>query len=401
MNCISLNIRGARGSSKKTWVQGLKKENYVSFLAMQETKYEVMNSAILKGFWGRSNFAYEFAPAIGRSGGLVSVWDPSIFLIKKSVKDRNFLLCIGNIRGIDADIFILNVYAPQEANLKSLLWDKISRLIASNAGFWLVMGDFNEVRSERERFNSNYCATSSDRFNDFIRQADLIEYGMGGRKFTYMSSDGSKLSKLDRVLVNSLVKDLWPHATVSALPRKYSDHCPVLFKPFAKDFGPIPFKCFNSWIDLPGFKDVVIKAYGEAVTSGPPDKRFMYKLKAVKGAIKSWIAVKREKQTCKYIELTDKIEALEITAESRLLTNDELQNRLLWKKELFELDEAKGRDLRQKARIKWQVDGDENSAYFHSHLNSNVKNSRVNGLMINGTWQEDPNVIKKEFFLSF
>lgn len=57
-------------------------------------------------------------------------------------------------------------------------------------GIWVVRGDFNLVRSSSERLNSAFCVTSSNHFNDFILNAHLSEYNMGGGRFTYMSSDG-------------------------------------------------------------------------------------------------------------------------------------------------------------------------------------------------------------------
>lgn len=46
----------------------------------------------------------------------------------------------------------------------------------------------------------------------------------------------------------------------------------------ALDFGPCPFKCFESSISKSGFTVVVKKAFEEANVLGPLDKRFMLKL---------------------------------------------------------------------------------------------------------------------------
>ena len=64
-------------------------------------------------------------------------------------------------------------------------------------GNWLFMGDFNEVRSREERFSEHACLTSMAAFNNFIRLADLVDFSMGGRRFTRMSDDGLSLSKID------------------------------------------------------------------------------------------------------------------------------------------------------------------------------------------------------------
>lgn len=58
------------------------------------------------------------------------------------------------------------------------------------------------------------------------------------------------------------------------------------------------------------------------------------------------------------------------------------------RKELDDLEAAKWRDICQKARIKWLVECDENSSFFHGSVKNNLKNSRINGLTINvcGRW---------------
>ncbi|GJX67804.1 hypothetical protein Tco_0303531 [Tanacetum coccineum] len=52
--------------------------------------------------------------------------------------------------------------------------------------------------------------------------------------------------------------------------------------------------------------------------------------------------------------------------------------------------------LRQKARIKWDIEGDENSKFFHSVIKRRNNKSNIRGLMVNGLWCEDPYLIKAE-----
>lgn len=87
-----------------------------------------------------------------------------------------------------------------------------------------------------------------------------------------MPSKGSSLSNIDRFFVNSGFVDKWPEASVTVLPRSCSDHRPFVLKCNAFDYGRVSFKCFDSWLEKPGFVDMVLKAYRDAVVSGPPDK---------------------------------------------------------------------------------------------------------------------------------
>ncbi|XP_021999377.1 uncharacterized protein LOC110896221 [Helianthus annuus] len=51
-------------------------------------------------------------------------------------------------------------------------------------------------------------------------------------------------------------------------------------------------------------------------------------------------------------------------------------------------------DLKQRSRVKWAVEGDENTSFFHNIVNANQSSNRINGLMMNGVWETDPPLIK-------
>ncbi|GKF12317.1 hypothetical protein Tco_0050243, partial [Tanacetum coccineum] len=50
--------------------------------------------------------------------------------------------------------------------------------------------------------------------------------------------------------------------------------------------------------------------------------------------------------------------------------------------------------LRQKARIRWDAEGDENSKNFHSYVRRRNNMSNIRGLTINEVWSGDPALIK-------
>ena len=78
-----------------------------------------------------------------------------------------------------------------------------------------------------------------------------------------------------------------------------------------------------------------------------------------------------------------------------------LNERAVCRSRLQELDESKAMDLKHKARCKWQIEGDENTSFFHGLVNSNIKCNRVNGLNIDGIWVSDPKIIKEKVFSFF
>lgn len=68
---------------------------------------------------------------------------------------------------------------------------------------------------------------------------------------------------------------------------------------------------------------------------------------------------------------------------------------------IMEIEEAKLRDLQQKAKVKWIKDGDDNTKFFHGSIKQNIRSSRIQGLSVNGEWCNDPGRVKVAFFEHF
>ncbi|KAJ0757712.1 putative RNA-directed DNA polymerase [Helianthus annuus] len=298
-------------------------------------------------------------------------------------------------------INFVNVYAPNEASSRRALWSELLAIRNSLQGLWVLMGDFNEVRSANERMNSEFVAANADAFNQFILSAGLGEYNMGGGNFTYISDNGKKLSKLDRYLVCLGFKEQWPNASVLALDRVASDHRPIVLSTVQSDFGHIPFRFFNSWFEFPGFLDFVLQKCGSFSFSGPGDLALAIKLRWLKNNIKSWLKMEKVNKEGLYGTKKRRLAILESMAEERMLLEVELEERADCRNYMAEFDRIKHLDLKQKSRSKWAIEGDENSAFFHQIINSNISTNRLNGLMIDGTWITNPLSIKESLYEFF
>ncbi|GKE57825.1 kinase-like domain, beta-lactamase/transpeptidase-like protein [Tanacetum coccineum] len=66
----------------------------------------------------------------------------------------------------------------------------------------------------------------------------------------------------------------------------------------------------------------------------------------------------------------------------------------IWSKDRFEKEMEYGNMMRQKARVKWDVEGDENSNFFHSYVKRRNNKCNLRGLMVNEVWCEDPRIDK-------
>ncbi|GJU73342.1 hypothetical protein Tco_1264747 [Tanacetum coccineum] len=103
-------------------------------------------------------------------------------------------------------------------------------------------------------------------------------------------------------------------------------------------------------------------------------------------------------ESAKATNLRNTLNIIDIKVETSPLTQVDIDSRTFVVKELFDLECHKINDLWQKAKIKWALEGDENSKLFHGVINNRVNKSRINGLSIYGSWVKDPNTIKNHIF---
>ncbi|GJR22158.1 RNA-directed DNA polymerase, eukaryota [Tanacetum coccineum] len=143
----------------------------------------------------------------------------------------------------------------------------------------------------------------------------------------------------------------FPLISAICLDRHLSDHRPILLKEVFSDFGPTPFRFYHSWLELPGFDDLVSKFWNS------------FTLDDSNGGV----------------------------------TDDILLSRLEVLKQLHDVQSSNNRDIMQKAKIRWAIEGDENSKYFHAIINKKRANLSVKGIMVDGDWIVEPDLVKQEF----
>lgn len=188
------------------------------------------------------------------------MWDPAVFIKENIWCDINFVIVQGQWINLTGTYFMVNIYGPHDTDAKVILWQKILSFIHHHNGRYVLFGDLNEVHEESERFGSTYSTTEAQTFNSFIDSSGLKEMMMGGRFFTWMNKSGSKMSKLDRFLISEEVMDDNTDLKAMVLDRLWSDHSPILLHSQKTDYGPTPFKFFQSWFQRKDVDEVVKKA---------------------------------------------------------------------------------------------------------------------------------------------
>nr|GEW93144.1 RNA-directed DNA polymerase, eukaryota [Tanacetum cinerariifolium] len=81
---------------------------------------------------------------VGNSGGILCIWEATVFKKENVTISDNFIAIYGSWLPNNAKILFIAVYAPQQSSSKAILWDYISVLLSRWNGETIVMGDFNE-----------------------------------------------------------------------------------------------------------------------------------------------------------------------------------------------------------------------------------------------------------------
>ncbi|GKE26600.1 putative RNA-directed DNA polymerase, partial [Tanacetum coccineum] len=296
---------------------------------------------------------------------------------------------------------LVNVYGPQQSSQKKALWIELHSLISSRNAIWIIFRDFNAVRFPKERVGCSFSISEATTFNDFIAKSGLLDFQMGNHRFTRFNREGTKMSKLDRFLVSQNFFNFWNNASVSALPRTLSDHCPVLLSVGMKHNGPKAFKIFDHWFTVPGFDSLVNKSWSEGLYNGTTDIILKNKLKKLKADIKEWNYSKRVESNRLKEELKKRIFEWDQKAELGSLSPNDVDAREELLIELMHLDQNDRNSLKQKSRVKWAIEGDENTKFFHTLENKKERKQAINGLIWNGSWTEDIDTIKNAAFAHY
>ncbi|GJV32249.1 RNA-directed DNA polymerase, eukaryota [Tanacetum coccineum] len=129
--------------------------------------------------------------------------------------------------------------------------------------------------------------------------------------------------------------------------------------------------------------------------------RFMNKLKFLKTKLRSWTNTKKESLTYQNTKLKSTLIDIDKTIDAGYANSDLLNNRKNVMTSLLDMEKIKSLEVAQKAKIKWSIEGDENSKFFHGILNKKRNNLAIRGILVDGVWIDSPSMVKDEFLSHF
>ncbi|KAH1063237.1 hypothetical protein J1N35_028224 [Gossypium stocksii] len=125
MKIISWNVRGLGSDGKVAAINRLVKLHGVNVCFLRETKLEEVSGDLVRRIWGDDNFEFRFAAAVGRSGGLITIWDKSCFMLKKDFCALHLIVVGGNWCSEGWEGVLINVYAPNLLREQKIFWEEM------------------------------------------------------------------------------------------------------------------------------------------------------------------------------------------------------------------------------------------------------------------------------------
>ncbi|GKB71803.1 hypothetical protein Tco_0933215, partial [Tanacetum coccineum] len=114
------------------------------------------------------------------------------------------------------------------------------------------------------------------------------------------------------------------------------------------------------------------------------------KLQALKSSIKQCLFDDKQNSNAAKRYIQNNVTILDTNIDQRRCTEEMVNERSNLLKELQDLNSITSLDMAQKAKIRWAIEGDENSKFFHGIINKKCSQLAIRGVLVEGDWIVEP-----------
>ncbi|KAL7586020.1 hypothetical protein Lser_V15G46368 [Lactuca serriola] len=272
---------------------------------------------------------------------------------------------------------------------------------------WIIGGDFNvTINPNESSAGTSKFTKGMVEFLECINTLEIQDINCNGLNFTWNQKpqgNNGILKKLDRVMGNSSLMDLFPSIFASFLPYGLSDHSPIVIKiPLKAKFKVLPFK-FPNVLTLNADLKVLVENHWNTDIQGTKMYALIQKLKNLKKPIRKLLK-KQGHFSDNVSHFRKELEMVQADLDEDPFNSDLRNLEAIFLGELKKAYEKEECFLKQKAKIQWLKDGDNNSKFFHKMVKGRVHKSRIEAIMNNdGEWLEGEEIYKEfvEYFKNF
>ena len=115
---------------------------------------------------------------------------------------------------------------------------------------WIIMGDFNFIRTPEDRNTPGGDVNEMLMFNEAISELGLIELPLKGRQFSWSNmQDNPLLEKLDWFFTSAGWMTSYPDTLALPMAKQISDHLPCMIKIVTNIPKSRVFRFENYWLN--------------------------------------------------------------------------------------------------------------------------------------------------------
>jgi hypothetical protein len=384
------NIRGINAVAKWDAVRDKVEESSCSVICLQETKRESFDLSYIRNFAPRRFDKFDYIPSVGASGGILVIWNSSIFTGDVIEKQR-FGITLSFKSTHNNDLWKLTtVYGPCEEPDRSLFIDWFRGHVIDDSDNWIFLGDFNFYRSlsNRNRPGGNLADTFI--FNDAIGHLGLVELPLKGRSFTWSNMQSEPLlEQLDWFFTTANWTVDFPNTEVLPLAKITSDHLPCQIVISTKIPRASLFRFENFWVEQSDFVDTVQQCWNSSNQIADSARSITSKFKALRSTLKEWSKhlsnLRLLISNCNTV-----ISFLDALEDRRGLYNPEINLRVVVRKQLQIWLRYKNLYWRQRYTVNRIKFGDECTKFFHGMATLSYRRNAISQLKNEqGVWIQD------------
>jgi exonuclease III len=131
----------------------------------------------------------------------------------------------------DKTWYITNIYAPCNIDGRNEFIQWFADLDSSQYDLWMSVGEFNLIKSSKDRNRPGGNVNNMIMFNSLIQIHDLEEIPLKGRAYTWSNMQNSPLlEKLDWIFTSSNWATTFRNTLAEPMARRGSDHVPILIQ---------------------------------------------------------------------------------------------------------------------------------------------------------------------------
>jgi exonuclease III len=283
------NIRGINSENKWDAIRSKIAESNCDIVCLQETKRESFDSLYVKNFCPPSLDCFEFVPSVGASGGSLVAWNGSKFVGSLAFQN-DYGQYIEFICKLTEEHWIsTNIYAPCSTEDKAIFLDWFKNIEMMDDSKWLIVGDFNLIRSPANRNKPGGNLSEMFAFNKAISKLSLVEIPLKGCRYTWTNKQQDPLlERLDWFFSSSSWASSFPNTWASTLSRDMSDHTPCLISAINSVPKPHTFRFENYWLEHHQFPEILQLGWNIPIQTEDKAKRISLKFKNLRKTLKGW-----------------------------------------------------------------------------------------------------------------